>query len=203
MKVNKDIFWARYGHEKWEETFLVKTLARLPTVGADGPWVCGGSIRRLVMHLPQDSDFDFFFKNADQFAAFSTKLEALGGQKLYENEFNVTWKIPAKDKMPEIKVQAIRIAYHENIEAVLNSFDFSLCQCGFDGTDLYFGEFTLFDLASNKLIPEKISYGVSSLRRIIKYTRQGYGICGGGLANVLEQICVDPKIINKNVEYVD
>ena len=203
MNVNKDIFWKRYGHEKWEDNALAHALVRLPNVGINGPWLCGGAVRRLVMGMPQESDYDFFFKDANQFGIFVATMKELGAKKLHENEFNVTWELLAQDKEPKIKVQAIRIAYHANITSVLDSFDFSLCQCGYDGESFHFGEFTLFDLANKKLIPEKITYGVSSLRRMIKYTRQGYGVCGGGLANMLEQIVADPSIINKKVEYID
>src|SRR3546814_11060115 len=83
---------------------------------------------------------------------------------------------------PELKVQAIRIAFHETLESVLESFDFSICQCGYDGTDILLGQWTLFDLASKRLVPGQLRYGTSSLRRVIKYTRQGYTICSGGLA---------------------
>lgn len=37
----------------------------------------------------------------------------------------------------------------------------------------------------------------------IKYTRQGFTICGGGLANMLEQVAAEPSIIRGEVEYVD
>ena len=85
----------------------------------------------------------------------------------------------------------------------LDSFDFSLCQCGYDGTNLLFGDWALFDIASKRLVPGRIRYGTSSLRRIIKYTRQGFSICSGGLAHMLEQIAADPSIIQAEVEYVD
>lgn len=209
-----DVYWTRYGRSDFNVTDFAKAIARLPSVAEAGPWIAGGSVRRLVMNLPQDSDFDFFFRNQEQFDAFCEDMKKRGATVENENDFNITFCLPkAKAKPveddkfegggPELKVQAIRISFHETLDDVLKSFDFSLCQCGYDGDSLAFGAWTLFDLANKKLVPETISYGTSTLRRIIKYTRQGYTICGGGLANILEQVAANPSIIQGEVEYVD
>ena len=126
-----------------------------------------------------------------------------GAKKVSENEFNTTFVLPAADKLPELKVQAVFVSYETSLEEVIKKFDFSLCQCAFDGTNLFFGTFTLFDLAKNRLVPENITFGVSSIRRMLKYVRQGYTICGGGIQNILEQIVRDPKIINADIKYID
>ncbi len=209
-----DAWWHRYGHTEYEVTDFAKALARLPAVADEGPWLAGGAVRRLVTRLPQESDFDFFFKDEAQFEAFCAAVEKAGGFRVNESDFNVSFCIPAVKAKPigddefspggpELKVQAIRIAFFESLAAVLDSFDFSICQCGFDGHRLAFGPFTLWDLANKRLVPGKITYGTSSLRRVIKYTRQGFTICGGGLAEMLEQVVADPTIIQREVEYVD
>lgn len=203
QRIPRDLFWSRYGKEKYESTDFQKALSRMPIVTPQGPWIAGGSVRRLATDLPQDSDFDFFFASADQLAAFIARMGELGARKVSENEFNISFVIPAADKLPELKVQAIRITFRGTLEETISAFDFSLCQCGFDGADLVFGQFTLFDLANKRLIPGVITYGVSSLRRIIKYTKQGYRICGGGLATMLEQIANNPEVIQSKVEYID
>lgn len=214
MKVTLDAFWDRYGHEEYEGTEFAKALIRLPNVSETGPWIAGGSVRRLVTSKLQDSDFDFFFKDQAQFDAFCSDMEASGAKRLNENDFNVTFRLPASDPKPvdldtfegggpELKVQAIKIRFYDSLEAVLESFDFSLTQFGFDGETLVFGKWSLFDTASKRLVPEKITYGTSTLRRIIKYTKQGFTICGGGLANILEQVVANPSIIQSKVEYID
>ena len=209
-----DAFWDRYGRQEFEETEFYKALDRLPAISADGPWVAGGSVRRLISRLPQDSDFDFFFRDQAQFDAFAGDMKKRGASISNENDFNITFTLPAVKAKPiddgvfspagpELKVQAIRMAFHDSLSAVLDSFDFSLCQCGYDGSNLLFGDWALFDIASKRLVPGRIRYGTSSLRRIIKYTRQGFSICSGGLAHMLEQIAADPSIIQAEVEYVD
>lgn len=214
QELSLDDFWDRYGKTEFESTEFYRALDRLPVVSKGGPWVAGGSVRRLIMNMAQDSDFDFFFRDQEQFDAFCEDMKKRGASVAHENDFNITFILPKVKAVsigpdefsqagPELKVQAIRIAFHETLEAVLDSFDFSLCQCGYDGQNLLFGRWTLFDLASKKLVPEKIRYGTSTLRRIIKYTKQGYTICGGGLANILQQVVDNPTIINSDVEYVD
>lgn len=198
-------FWDRYGRVDFGDTDFAKALSRLPTLHPDGPWLAGGSVRRLVSRLPQDSDFDFFFRDQSQFDAFLADMKERGGKVTSESDFNVTFQLPAvtEPKAPELKVQAIRIAFHETVEALLESFDFSICQCAYDGDDMIFGQWALWDIANKRLVPGTIRYGASTVRRIIKYTRQGFTICGGGIASILEQIVDQPEIIQREVEYVD
>lgn len=207
-------FWARYGKTDFDETSFAKALDRLPAISESGPWVAGGSLRRLIAGLPQDSDFDFFFADQAQFDGFCKEMKKRGAEVQHENDFNVTFilpKVKAKpigdDEFspsgPELKVQAIRIAFYPSLTETLEAFDFSLCKFGYDGSTLVCGDYSLFDLASKKLVPDRISYGTSTLRRIIKYTKQGYTICGGGLANILQQIADNPALIQAEVEYVD
>jgi hypothetical protein len=208
-----EAFWTRYGRQEFEETEFAKALGRLPKVGADGPWIAGGSVRRLISRLPQDSDFDFFFRDQAQFDAFCEELRKLA-VATNENEFTMTFELPATNAKPidqdeftpagpALKVQAIRLSFFDSLDAAIDSFDFSICQCGYDGTNLVFGPWALFDIASKRLVPGRISYGTSSLRRMIKYARQGFTICGGGLADMLEQIVESPEIIRSDVQYVD
>ena len=214
QRISLDAFWARYGHQGFADTDFALALGRLPSISQSGPWLAGGSVRRVVARQAQDSDFDFFFKDQVQFDSFCAEMKARGARRSSESEFNVTFLLPPQaakpigdDKFskagPELKVQAIRIAFFETLDTTLESFDFSITQFGYDGTDLVFGQWSLFDLASKRLVPGKLTYGTSSLRRIIKYTRQGFTICGGGLADVLEQVVADPSIIQRDVEYVD
>lgn len=209
-----DTFWSRYGRQEFSETEFAKAVVRLPKLAPEGPWIAGGSVRRLVSRLPQDSDFDFFFHDEGQFEAFCENMKKLGATRENESDFNVTFDLAAakakpvgddefEDGGPALKVQAIRVAFFESLDNCLDSFDFSICQCGYDGNDLVFGPWTLFDIANKRLVPGTLTYGASSLRRLIKYARQGFTICGGGLADMLEQVVDRPEIIQREVEYVD
>jgi hypothetical protein len=205
QRINFTKFWSRYGGttEDYNKTPFAKALARLPVIGPNGPWVAGGAVRRLITDIPEEADYDFFFANGAQLAAFAKELESKGAVKTGENEMNVAYKMPAADKLPELKIQLIRVSYNARLEDAIEQFDFSLCKCGFDGTDFVFGEFTLFDLGRKRLIPDNITFGVSSIRRMIKYTKQGYTICSGGLTSFLQQIADNPAKINSDIKYID
>lgn len=214
MDVLMDTYWSRYGKTDFENTDFAKALERLPSVAPEGPWIAGGSVRRLIAGLPQESDFDFFFADEAQFSAFVDQMKALGANIVNENDFNVTFDLPATKAKPigddeftvagpALKVQAIRLTYHPTLRETIEAFDFSLCKFGYDGSNLVCGQWSLFDLANKKLVPDTISFGTSTLRRIIKYTKQGYTICGGGLASILQQVVDNPSIIQSEVEYVD
>lgn len=203
QRINFDSFWSRYRALPFKDDALSKALARLPNVGEHGPWIGGGAIRRTIQREALESDFDFFFASEGQFKTFVENIKLRGGEQLFETPTNITFLVPSEGDEPTLKVQAIRAGYHPTLEAMLATFDFSLCQCGYDGTDLVLGDWTLYDLARKRLIPGRISFGVSSLRRMLKYTRQGYTVCSGGLSDFLQQIADDPKIINQNVVSLD
>lgn len=207
-------FWDRYGRSEYDATEFAKALKRLPAVSPSGPWVAGGSVRRLISRLEQDSDYDFFFRDQAQLDTFAEDMKKRGAIVDNDNDFNITFTLPKQkaqpvdeDKFegggPELKVQAIRIAFFESLDAVIDSFDFSICQCGYDGNDMVFGQWALWDIANKRLVPGRLTYAASSMRRMIKYARQGFTICGGGLSNMLEQIVENPAIINSEVVYID
>lgn len=179
-----------------------EVVSSLPKCTPDGPWLAGGALRSALIGQKPDSDWDFFFRDADQFEAFVASIKTMpGATRVAKTEHHITFTAKVDGKA--ITVQAIRIDYYANIEALLDSFDFTICQFGYDGTDLHCGEFSLWDLARKKLAIHRLTYGVSTVRRLIKYTRKGFTACGGVLADILQRTVADPQTINSNIEYVD
>lgn len=185
------------------ETEFSAALSRLPSIAPSGPWVAGGSVRRLFARTAMDSDFDFFFANADQVSVFALAIEATGALLKSKNDKNSTWIVPASEAGPEMRVQAVTIAYFESMQKVIESFDFTICQFAYDGSQFEVGEFSLWDVARKRIVPARITFGVSSLRRLLKYGRQGYTICGGALADIMQQIVDNPSIIHAETQYID
>jgi hypothetical protein len=211
IKVTTEEIVSRLPQESLNSTDLGKAIARLPKLSVAGPWLAGGSIRRTVANQEQESDFDFFFLNAEQVLQFSKDLVAFGAVEKSRNEQNILFIMPSKIEIvddrkihhPELKIQLINFRYYNGIEEVLDSFDFTLCQFGFDGTHFYASDFALWDVARKKLVPHTITFATSSLRRLIKYTSQGYTICGGALAQILQQVADNPTIIQSEMLYLD
>lgn len=196
-KFSLDDYWNRYGSEDFEETDFNKAVKKLPKLGKNGPWLCGGAVRRFISGVELDSDYDLFFASEEQMEKTIQHIKDKKGKKISENDFNTTYLFKG------LKVQLIHISYYNSIDDVLDSFDFSLCKFGYDGKSITVGDWTLWDVARKKLVPENITYATSTLRRIIKYTRQGFTICGGGLGHILQSVVDNPEIIQQDIEYID
>lgn len=95
------------------------------------------------------------------------------------------------------------MGYYTSPESVIDSFDFTITQCAYDGTDFYFGEYTLWDIPRKKLALHKLTYGVATMRRLIKYTDQGFTACAGVMRSILEAVVDNPGVIQSDVKYVD
>lgn len=192
-----------------EETVLCKALQRLPDLHKNGPWICGGAVRKAVVNESLDSDFDFFFRSENNFKEWKTKLVRNGLSLLKENEKNEVWILPTSIDsensvyLPEMKVQLIKFRWYDSIQDVLESFDFTISQFGFDGENIYCGDWSLFDLSRKKLVPLQLTYAMSSFRRLTKYAAQGFTFCSGGLADMLQQVSNDPSIIHSESMYID
>lgn len=209
-----DTFFARSADVLSEDHELFQALDRLPPVSDVGPWLAGGALRRTLLRQPLASDFDFFFASEGQFNLFCERMKEKGAWQTSKNEHNTTFRLPSVGPkpigenefsayQPEIEVQAITTRWYDRLEDVLDSFDFTICQFGYDGDRLVCGDYSLWDLGRKRLVPHKITFGTASMRRLLKYTNQGFTICAGGLSNILEQVVAEPEIIRAETQYLD
>jgi len=190
-----------------EDFLFTKIVKALPFLYVNtGPWLAGGSVRRIVSgeDVKADTDFDIFFLNQSQRDDFIQDLEKKGAKLISEREHvkNYSFPIPGTENH-KVKIQIVFMKYYTTAEEVLDYFDFTICQCLTDGETLLVGEYTLWDLARKRLAINRVTYGVSTLRRLLKYSRQGFNACSGALATILEQVVHDPSIVQREVEYVD
>ncbi len=195
-------FLARSTDKAFEDTTLAKVLSALPPLSISGPWLAGGALRRTLLQQEPDSDFDFFFRDADQLSAFTAALDAAGLEKVRETEHHVHYRGRVGDSALPIDVQCIRFAFYVDAQAVIDSFDFTICQFAFDGKDLTAGLYALWDLGRKRLATHRITFPVSSMRRVLKYARQGFKACDGCLATLLRATAENPAL-NMEVAYVD
>lgn len=195
-------FLARSTDREFDDTTLAKTLAGLPALSAAGPWLAGGALRRTLLRQEPDSDFDFFFKDADQLTAFATGLDGNGFEKVRETEHHLHYRGRVGDSGLPVDVQLIRFAFYADAQAVIDSFDFTICQFAFDGTTLTAGDYSLWDLGRKRLAVHKVTFPVSSMRRVLKYGTQGFKACNGCLATLLRATAENPSL-NTEIAYVD
>lgn len=194
-KYSFDLVVRTHGAEQWN-AFLA-LIAELPPVSEVGPWLCGGAVRRLIAGQELDSDFDYFFADLKQVEGFEEWMKTNGGVIERRSDFNKTWRVKGRT------VQQITIRYYTSIDDVLNSFDFTICQFGYDSQQITVGQFSLWDLARKRIALHQLTYGVSTLRRLMKYSRQGFTVCGGVLADILQRTVEAPDTINASVVSVD
>lgn len=180
---------------------LLKLLPSLPTPRHDGPWIAGGAIRRTLLGESLSSDIDYFFRDEAQANAFHDDMLARKGWEISRTGQNVTYGLRIENAT--VIVQGIKIGYYATADAVIDSFDFTITQFAYDGDALICGPYSLWDLARKRLALHRLTYGTSTVRRLIKYTRQGFTACSGCLADILESTVAEPATIQREVEYVD
>lgn len=204
MKFILEDFLARSTDRQFSETTLAGVLKCLPSLYQGGPWLAGGSLRRTLQGLEPESDFDFFFRNADQLASFVTALEKLGLEKIRETQHHVHYRGRLGDSGIVRDVQCIRFAFYESAQAVIDSFDYTICMLAFDGVGITMGDHTLWDLGRKRLAINKVTYPIATMRRMLKYTSQGFTACKGCLAAILKATVENPALQDQlSIEYVD
>lgn len=211
---NFDQFFARSSDVIPGDHALFRALDRLPPLREGGPWLAGGALRRTIMRTPLESDFDFFFASQEQFEAFVEGVKGRGGWLVSQNEHNATLRMPSvapkptgqdefSDYEPELLIQAIKTSWFASLEAVLDSFDFTLCQFGYDGRRLVCGDYALWDVGRRRIVPHRITFATASMRRLLKYTNQGFTACAGSLSDFLQKVVTEPEVIRAETLYLD
>lgn len=197
-------FLARSSDDKIDDLTLTKVLSGLPSLSKDGPWLAGGSLRRTILGIEPDSDFDFFFRDAAQLAEFGAEIGRRGFYETRKSDHHIEYRGNINGTGMPRDIQCIRLAYYKTAEEVIDSFDFTICQFAFDGTKLTCGEFSLWDLGRKRLALHKLTYPVSSMRRMLKYARQGFRACNGAIATILRETASNPALLAAmGIAYVD
>jgi hypothetical protein len=143
-------------------------LPKLPALGKNGPWLVGGTVRRLVAGENMETDIDIMFKNQQQFDDYVGAMYERGAEVIEENDRQITFNYEGW------KVQPIRAVFSNTLIQTLNKFDFTICQFGFDGTNLVWGDESMQHLEAGQLVFINTTDYVSSLRRAFKYAKQGF-----------------------------
>lgn len=162
-----------------------------------GPWLCGGAVRRLFDGTPGEHDWDLFFLDEKTLKAWVQKVQP---EKLFETNFAISYEIPYRKE--RLKVQAIKF-YAGSLKEAIQKFDFTCCQFGYDGEKFYTFASSLLDALRKKIVISNITFGVVTMMHLQKYIRQGYSICAGAAADLLQRVAADPSVIRADVKYID
>lgn len=173
-----------------EENYnLFSSVLNIYNPHSEYTYLAGGALRRLITGEKLDSDWDFFFKTKNAADVFTFHL--FSQPKLYtiiSNErrpMNTTIQFVLNSTNQEFKFQLIDFRYYENVSEVLDSFDFTLCMFGIEKDNLFYADTAMTDIRDKKLVPNKITYPISSTRRILKYAKDGYRLDTDGIKSFL------------------
>lgn len=134
-----------------------------------GPWICGGAARKICYGEELDTDIDIYFQSEEQYHNFKLKL-------LHEAKFKAQSTWAETWVWAGIEVQLIKFTFYENLNAVLDDFDITVCQFGFDGEYIFAPTHSKDHIRTKKLIFHKINKPKHAMRRIIKYTKAGFDL---------------------------
>lgn len=196
IEFNFEDFCARSGCDTAE-------LNRVLSAVQNGAWCAGGAIRRTLIKRALDSDFDFFFRDAEQLAEWE-KLLPSGLSLVRETEHHKHWKGRIDGSDLPVEIQAIRFRYYASAAAVIDSFDYTITQFALDGDKLVTTPYALWDLGRKRLAIHKVTYPVATMRRMLKYSNQGFTACAGCMATLLRETATSPEAMGSlDIRYVD
>lgn len=147
-------------------------LAPLPPCHPEqGPWICGGAVRRFLQDLPLSTDIDYFFRNQTDYYQVRLACESQYQYPMIQNTIH-----HSTFKIQEYTVQLIQTKFHSRIFEHMDAFDFTICQTGWDGERFWMSQNAYHDIQSRTLQP---TYSIDTLTgtwtRILKYAqREGY-----------------------------
>ena len=184
------------------ETFKAG-LSQISVYMPGGFWcVAGGAIRRAVLGEPLTTDYDIFFQSERYYNETVAKIDAsdLG----YFTKVKTTKNHTEYVDPDGLRFQLIKAFFWgDRFESVLDHFDFTICQWLYNPAELEVVTTieALTDTIRKRLAVNKVTYPVSTMRRLIKYTSQGFYACSGCLNDLIEATA---KVETEDTfEYVD
>jgi len=129
-------------------------------------------MRSLLDPFSIPKDFDFFFNGIEVCQNFESLLVSLG--------YTVVFRCPRNEMVTLMKrkekIQLITPRFYNNLEDVVNSFDFTACACGTDGTILYSDDNWAKHCLKKELHMMNLEYPIATIRRIDKYKKYGFKV---------------------------
>jgi hypothetical protein len=137
-----------------------------------GPWIAGGSVRKLWQGKDwDDGDIDVWFRYKEQYLDFCKRMMKKG-KCVSVTDNAITFKIRFKFKY--ITVQAIS-TFSDNIHDLLNKFDFTICQFATANGNIYATQNAIDDCQKNKITLNPTRYSSQiDLKRLVKYCEYGF-----------------------------
>jgi hypothetical protein len=159
-----------------------RVLKRLPHPEPDGPWLAGGAVWKSIENWPVNHDLDFFFKNKEQLDRWKRLINSIpycncvvGEEDKYYNT-TYLFHINDKDYNKTIAIQFISFKFWSSLVKVLEEFDFTACQFGYDGENLVAPALSFQDLKDRVIRLNKVEDPLSTALHLKKYLEKGFNV---------------------------
>jgi hypothetical protein len=146
-------------------------------------WIAGGAIRDHFASQTIESDIDVFFKSHDD---YQNTINQLVNDRRFEKQY--IHKELACFVWRGMDVQLIGTHFFPGPKETMESFDFTVCCCALDLNEIYMHEHFMEDLAARRLAINKLSFPLSTMERLQKYSKKGFTACNGTLLEVAKAI---------------
>lgn len=181
----------------FDTKLVTKVVKALPEA-----WLAGGAIRRVLNKDKVHNDFDFFFRSETHFKEWEGKISNFSKEK--ETEHYSQYRGYVEGIKESIVVQAIKFKYYSSEVEALDSFDYTISQFLLSNGKLYTTPEALWDLGRKRLCLHRVTYPIATMRRMIKYTDQGFTACSGTMKQILQKTMDSPEALLKlDITYVD
>lgn len=170
-------------------------------------WIAGGCLRDFFSGEPIKSDVDVFFKNIEQYNHVKRELirqshsvKGLAPVLVYDTENFKDESSPPDNRglsmfvFGGFKVQLIGTVFFSDQEELANAFDFTICCASLSTSSIVVHEHFFEDLAARRLMINKLPFPISTLKRLVKYTKYGYTACDETLLRLAEAL----RFVNLN-----
>lgn len=159
-------------------------------------WVAGGAVRGWFTGAETLSDVDVFFPDSESLASYVKLLENAAPFDFDKNKpievFKRVQTTPNAITLSNgtFPIQCIHAKFYPDIAALLDSFDFTVCQFAWDGTTVYTTGDALISVLRDHLGVHVITKegAVDSLRRAFKYCKKGFHPCNGSLLKIADSL---------------
>ena len=141
-------------------------------------WIAGGAITAAITGA-KINDFDLFSPEPQRIVDI---LKEEIGYSTFENEHFVNFYVDGQ------KVQVILRYSPESPEAIFETFDFTIVCGAYDGVTFYCHDRFWQDIASKRLVVNKLYFPLRSMERMAKYSGRGYTPCPFGLLELAKTI---------------
>ena len=141
-------------------------------------WIAGGAVTSAVTGS-RINDYDVFSSTPNLLVAL---LKEKGVTVTYENPYFVNFKIAGR------KVQVITRFEYPSMEQTVKEFDFTVVCGAYDGETFVFHDRFWQDIATRRLVINKITFPLKTMDRVAKYAKRGFTACPVGLLNIAKAI---------------